>query len=267
MKKIILVAATALFAFLAKAQQKEGKVTYVRTAQMQLRLADNDQMEQQIPKTRTDNFELSFANNQSLWKQAEKENEDNDNISSGGMRVQMIVAGSDDVLYNNFDTRKKVELRVMFDKKFIIDDSIRPLKWKMGEETKTILNHLCRKATAVNYSKRMMMNVDNGKVERKEIDDTSAITAWFTTDRPVSAGPAEYQGQLPGLILAMDVNDGRQVFKALNIAEKADVASIKEPQGKIHYTPEEFKKERDKMMEEMQKNMQGGGGNRQIRIN
>ena len=104
----------------------------------------------------------------------------------------------------------------------------------------------------------MMMNMDNGKMERKEVEDTSNIVAWFTTDIPVSAGPAEFQGQLPGLILEMDIHDGRQVYKALSISEKADVASIKEPSGKKHYTPDEFNKEREKMMDEMQKNNQGG---------
>ena len=63
----------------------------------------------------------------------------------------------------------------------------------------------------------------------------------------------------------MDVNNGRQIFKALEITPKADVASIKEPQGKKRYTPEEFRKERDKMLDEMQKNNQGG--NRIIRMN
>ncbi len=109
------------------------------------------------------------------------------------------------------------------------------------------------------------MTMDNGKMERKEIEDTSAIVAWFATDIPVAAGPAEYQGQLPGLILEMDVANGRQTFKAIDISAKADIAVIKAPTGKKHYTPEEFRKERDKMMDEMQRN--NGGGNRQIRIN
>src|SRR5205814_3041377 len=104
-----------------------------------------------IPKTRTDKFELVFGNNQSLWKQAEQDNQDDGNPDGGGMQMRVVVAGSDDVLYTNFDEGKSVELRELFDKKFIVDDSIRPLKWKMSEETKTILNHLCRKAIAVRY--------------------------------------------------------------------------------------------------------------------
>ena len=177
----------------------------------------------------------------------------------------MVVAGNNDVLYNNFDSRKSVEKGELFDKTFIIDDSIRSLKWKMTGETKTILGLPCMKATASNIRKRTMINMDNGEMERKEIEDTANIVAWFTSGIPVSAGPAEYQGQLPGLILEMDIKDGTQVFKATSIAEKAELTAIKAPSGKKRYTPEEFRKEREKMMEEMNRNNQGG--NRIIRMN
>ncbi len=266
MKRIMISSCVFLTACLVQAQQKEGTVTYERTSQVQIRINDMPGgMEQQMPKTRTDKFELVFGNNQSLWKAAEQDN-DNDNVAGGdGMQIRMIVAGNDDVLYNNFDTRKKVEKRELFDKSFIIDDSINSLKWKMSGETKMILNMPCMKATATRISTRTMMNVDNGKMEKKEIQDTSNITAWFTSSIPVSAGPAEYQGQLPGLILEMDINNGRQTFKALAFQEKADMAIIKEPTGKKHCTPDEFKKERDKMLDEMQRNNQGG--QRVIRMN
>lgn len=270
MKKILIAGCVFLTTTIVHAQQKEGRVTYERTMQMQIRINDghgDDEMQNMLPKQRKDNFELTFGNNQSLWKQAEQEDNDASSFNSegGGMQIRMIGGGTDDVLYNNFETRKRTEQRDVFDKKFIIDDSIRSLKWKMTAETKTILNHNCMKATATQISKRMQMTIDNGKMERKEIEDTSNIIAWFATDIPVSAGPAEYQGQLPGLILEMDVSNGRQIFKALEISPKADLASIKEPTGKKHYTPDEFRKERDKMMDEMQRN--NGGGNRQIRIN
>lgn len=265
MKKILVSASVLLWAIVLQAQQKQGKLTYERTAQVRINIAEGHQAEQSQAQTRVDKFELIFGNNQSLWKQAEKENEEADNINTDGMQIRVMVAGSDDVLYNNFTNAKRVEQRVFLDKKFIVDDSIRSLKWKIGEETKTILNHVCRKATTVNVSKRMTMTVDNGEMQRKEIDDTANITAWFTSDIPVAAGPAEFQGQLPGLILALDVNNGRVVYKAIEISEKADLASIKEPVGKKHYTPEAYRKEREKMMDEMQRN--NAGGNRQIRIN
>src|SRR5258706_11441216 len=121
----------------------------------------------------------------------------------------------------------------------------------MTGETKSILNHNCMKAQATRISTQTRMTMDNGKMERKEVQDTANIVAWFASDIPVSAGPAEYQGQLPGLILEMDVNNGRQSFTASSISEKADLAIIKEPTGKKHYTPDEFRKEREKMMKEM----------------
>jgi GLPGLI family protein len=134
----------------------------------------------------------------------------------------------------------------------------------MTGETKAILNHNCMKATATQTSSSTRMTMDNGKMERKVVEDTSLVVAWFASDIPVSAGPAEYQGQLPGLILEMDVASGRQTFRATEISAKADLASIKAPTGKKHYTREEFRKEVDKMMDEMQRN--NGGPGRTIRI-
>ena len=263
MKKVLIAGFVLLTATMIQAQQKEGKVTYVRVSQIQIRINNgNEEMENMLPKTRTENFELTFGNKQSIWKQAEKEAED-DGGAGGGMQIRMFTGSTDDMMYNNFETGKKTEQREIFDKKFIIDDSIRPLKWKMTGETKTILNHNCVKATATQTSSRMQMIMDNGKMERKQVEDTSNIIAWFATDIPVSAGPAEYQGQLPGLILEMDVANGRQTFKAIEISAKADLASIKEPTGKKHYTRDEFRKEVDKMMGEMQQN---NGGNMQFRV-
>jgi len=245
------------------AQQTQGKVTYTRTVKLQMSFAGMPGgMEQQLPSSRTDKYELAFANNQSLWKQGEQEPEEEQTMGGEGMQIRMVVAGSNDVLYCNFDNSRRVEKRELFDKIFIVDDTITKLKWKMTGESKTILNHQCMKAEAVRISKRMTMNMDNGKMERKEIDDTAKIVAWFAMDIPVSAGPSEFQGQLPGLILELDVRNGDQVYMATSIAESTDPGVIKEPTGKKKYTQEEFKKERDKMLEEMNRN--NGGGNRRV---
>jgi GLPGLI family protein len=260
MKKILIACCALITATIVQAQQKEGKVTYERVSKIQISINDgNEEIQNMMPKTRTENFELIFGNNQSLWKQVEKEAEDDGDMGGGGVQIRMIGGGADDVLYNNFETGKKTEQRDMFEKKFIIDDSIRPLKWKMTGETKSILNHNCMKATATQTSSSTRMTVDNGKMERKLVQDTSLIVAWFASDIPVSAGPAEYQGQLPGLILELDVADGRQTFKAIEISPKAELALIKEPTGKKHYTREEYRKEVDKMMDEMQRNNGGPG--------
>jgi len=268
MKKILTASLVLLAGSAVYGQQKEGKVLYERTTQMQINFQGaNDEMQRMIPRSRSDKFELSFGNNLSLWKSAPQDNEDESLTQSdgGGFQIRMVVQGANDVLFNNFDKGTRTEQREMMDKKFIIDDSIRPLKWKMTGETKSILDHNCMKATATQISQRMMMSMNNGEMKRNEVSDTSTIVAWIASDIPVSAGPAEYQGQLPGLILEMDINNGRQIYKALNISPKVDLATIKEPTGKRHYTPDEFKKERMKMMDEMQRN--AGPGTRVIRMN
>ena len=173
MKKLLIAGCAFLSLTVAMAQQKQGFISFERTSKIQISFSDThgSGMEQQMPKTRTDKFELTFGNNQSLWKAAETDDETNDVRSGdgGGMQIRMVVAGNNDVLYNNFETGKKVEKRELFDKNFIIDDTISKLKWKMTGETKTILNQPCMKATTQTIRSRTMMNMDNGKMERKEI--------------------------------------------------------------------------------------------------
>src|SRR5690242_6424772 len=144
MKRILIAGWGLCLAGFSFAQQKEGKVTYERTTQMQMNLnfgPGHEDMSQMVPKSRTDKFELTFGNNQSLWRQAEQENNNDDNtFGGGGMQIKMFVAGSDDIMYCNFDAAKRVEQREIFDKKFIVEDSIRPLKWKLSDETKMVLN-------------------------------------------------------------------------------------------------------------------------------
>lgn len=267
MKKILLFGLVTVGGHLTYAQQTTGKLVYERVSQMQITLSDDQASEHirnMLPRTRTENFELTFGNNQSLWKQSEKEMEEPTVFGDGAIQIRTASFGSDDVLYYNFDSKTRVERRELFDKTFIVDDSIRSLKWKMTGETKDILGHKCMKATSTQISKRTQMVMNDGAMEKKEIDDTSVVIAWFATDIPVQAGPAEYQGQLPGLILEMDIANGRQTFKALNISKDADIAQIKAPTGKKRYTADEFQKERNKMFEQMQKN--GNGPGRVMRV-
>ncbi len=101
----------------------------------------------------------------------------------------------------------------------------------------------------------------NGEVKREEVPDTSNITAWFTLAIPVAVSP-EFQGQLPGLILAIDINNGRTVYKAIEVSPKVDLAILKEPKDGKKITPKEFADERTKLMKDMQRN----GPGRTIRI-
>jgi len=263
MKKLFVAGICLLMITALQAQQKEGKVIYERTMQMQIKIND-ERLEQMMPKSRTDKFEMSFGNNQSLYKHVDDDDQ-TDEVGGNGMQIKMVGPGMDDIIYCNYDNSIRTEQRELMGKKFLVSDSIRKLNWKLGDDTKTIAGYNCRKATAQRFGKRMTMNMDNGVMEKKEINDTTNIVAWFTTDIPVSAGP-EVPGQLPGLILALDMNDGRMTYVATSVTPKVDLASIKEPTKGKKVTQTDITAERNKMMDEMQKNNMGGPGQRVIRV-
>ena len=222
MKKILLTGIPVLFTCYVQAQQTSGTVTYERTMHMQMHIVDDQQGEQMLPRTRTDKFTLDFGNNKSLYKHADDDLQTSEMDGGGnGVQIRMIAPGVDDITYCDFNTMKTVEQREMFGKKFIVTDSIHKLNWKLTGNTQTLLGHLCQEAIAQKPTRHMSMNIDNGKMEQKETTDTVTITAWFTTDIPAPVGP-EVQGQLPGLILSLDLGDGRTTYKALSINDKGN---------------------------------------------
>lgn len=260
MKKI-LFSLLLVSAFAAQAQMKEGKVVYERSMQMRIR-GMSTEAAAIVPESRKDNFELMFGNNQSLWQVIPGEDGNNSTFSGPGMVIR--IAGNTDVIYTNFSTNKRVDQRDIMDREYLVEDTLRKLQWKISDETKSMLGYTARKAVAQRVAPQLRTTMENGQMKREETMDTSVIVAWFTSDIPVPAGPPEFGGQLPGLILELNVNNGRQIYKALEISPKVNVAQIKEPKGGKRMTSAEFIKEREKLMEEMRKN--NPGGNR-IRMN
>ena len=266
MKKTFLLSGLVLLSTIVFGQLDKGKIVFERTMQLQIRIADdNPAFQNMIPKERKDRFELLFAGGKSLWLPAEDENPNEDmNFSDGGgARIVMRMPGSEDISYHNMDESKKVEQRELGGKTYIVADSIRKMNWKLAGETKTILGYNCMKATSQQTQQNMRMNMDNGKTTREAVTDTLNIVAWFTNEIPGSFGPDSYQGQLPGTILEIDVNNGRTNFKAITVSEKTDVAKIKEPTKGKKMTPDEFNKEREQLYKDMQQN---GGGNMRVNI-
>ena len=259
MKKIIALA-TLLISIFAHSQVKEGKIIYERVMQLPTRMMNVDPaIAAQIPKSRTDQYELLFGNNQSLLQFLPNiNNEDQSTFSGGGGTVVLRFAGgNNDIVFHNFTSQTKVEQREVFDRSFLVTDSIRKLNWKLTEESKTILNYKVQKATSTRIGTRPRMTMENGQMKREEFPDTAKIIAWFTTDIPVPAGP-DFQGQLPGAILEVDIDNGQTVYRAIEVSGKVSLNKIKEPKDGKKLTAAEFTKEREKLMEEMRKNMPNG---------
>lgn len=267
MKRIWIGCLTLLAAGVAQAQQKEGKIIYERTVEMQIRLEGMpEEMQRQVPRTRTEKIEVLFANNQSIRRVLPPEETDeqafNNTVGEGRSFQFRMITPADDITFTDLAKGAVTEQRDLGTKKYLITDSIRKLNWKLTGETRTILGYTCQQAIAQRTGTRMQTSMMNGQVKREEVADTSNITAWFTLAVPVPAGP-EMQGQLPGLILAIDINNGRTVYKAVELTPKADLAAIKEPKTGKKISQKEFNDERMKMFQEMQRN---NGGRGTIRI-
>jgi GLPGLI family protein len=259
MKKMIILAAL-LISFFTQAQVKEGKIIYERVMQLPTRMLNVDPaIAAQMPKARTDQYELLFGNNQSLLQFLPNiNNEDQTTFSGGGGTVVMRFAGgTNDVVFHNFTNQTRIDQREVFDRSFLVSDSIRKLNWKLTEETKTILGYKVQKATSTRIGTRPRMTMENGQMKREDFPDTAKITVWFTTDIPVPTGP-DFQGQLPGAILEADIDNGQTVYRAIDVSNKVSLNKIKEPKDGKKLTAAEFAIERDKLMEEMRKNMPNG---------
>lgn len=240
----------------AQAQQQQGRVVYEFTRQLQMHIAGSDGMEQQLPRTRVFKIEVLFGNNQMLRRQLEDDNAMSDfPQNENGIQIRTFGMGDDDITWCNFAEGREVEQREFATKQYLVTDSVRKLSWKLTGETQTILGYPCQQATTTRIAKRRMMTMENGSMSSKEIPDTNLITVWFTPAIPVPAGP-DFQGQLPGLILQIDIN-GSLTYKAIEISPKVDMASIKEPKSGKKITAEDFEKEREKTMQEMQRNGRG----------
>ncbi|HEX6428927.1 MAG TPA: GLPGLI family protein [Niastella sp.] len=261
--KTIYFLAGLLIVIHTRAQQQTGRVVYEFTRQMQIHMAGmREGMEQAPPPPHAHviKLEVLFGNNQML-RRALEDNTMNDFPSNeGGVQIRAFGMGDDDITWINFAEGRKVEQKEFAAKQYLVTDSVRKLNWKLTGETKNILGYTCQQAVTTRLSKRSMINMDNGVMTKKEVPDTSRVVAWFTPVIPVPAGP-DYEGQLPGLILQVDIN-GNTTYKAIEVSQKADVAAIKEPKKGKKVTAAEFNKERDNAMVDMQRN----GGRRAMHI-
>jgi GLPGLI family protein len=101
-------------------------------------------------------------------------------------------------IVNNLEEQTYLKYMDQMGKTYQVRDTPNPPKWRIMNEIRDILGHMCMKAVAE----------DSVKGQK--------ITAWFASDIPVPVGPEEQYG-LPGLILAYDVNDGMLIVEAEKI--------------------------------------------------
>lgn len=260
--KFRLMVVAMLSGIWAMAQVKEGRVIYERKLNMHKDLpADADQFRAMVPEFVTAKMELLFNATQSLFHVLPNEDEEMPQPGGEGNRFNFRFGGMDAETFRDYDKESITEARELGPKKYIIDDTLRPMKWKLEEDTMTILGYLCHKATS-SVQMRMM-----GPRFRPPGSDTAQNTnqppkeqplvAWYTEAIESPAGPENYYG-LPGLILKTDLNNGSAVYTAQSI-QPLGKSQVKEPTDGKKITRSEYRK----MIEEQMRSMGGrppGGG-------
>lgn len=201
MKKILLLFLVSFLAANAYAQQ-EGIVHFTRTTywtklNSQLTFLSKQEKERQAYMwgNRDDWKEytvLYFNDHASKYTHSdEKPNED---MGYEWRKEQLVIM-------RDFEKNTLTDLVEIASKKYVVQDTLSPQKWRVLNDLKEVAGHICMKATKEDTVKKQK------------------IVAWFAQDIPASVGPERTYG-LPGMILELDLNDGAVVITASRIEAK-----------------------------------------------
>jgi GLPGLI family protein len=237
--KNVLLAAALLVPFLAWSQATEGSITYAEEVKIRIDLPEEDRpMRAQMPNSHTVQWVLNFKGETSLFREPENDEaaETTHEAENEGATIRMVMTRPELRIFKNLEEDRKVESREFMGRKFLIRGELKPLPWKISGERREILGYDCQKAV---------------------LQDTSRqVEAWFATALPISNGPLEF-GQLPGMILALHMENGDRVITATKVELKPlPKDAIEEPTKGKEVTQEEFNRIRDEKLKEM--GAQGG---------
>jgi GLPGLI family protein len=216
--------------------QTEGHIIYEVKINLHRTLPkDREDMKAMIPEYRTNQDQLFFNASESLYKPVE-EDDDADLDNGGGVRMRMMRPNN--IIYIDQAASKRIMEQEFMGKKYLIEDSLKVMPWKFGDETKEVKGYLCRQASFYNE-------------ERKQ-----TVVAWYTDKLRPFLGPENYN-TLPGAVLEVNINDGERIISAKSMALRAlKKNELKPPSGGTKITEAELRK---KISEQMERRRAEGG--------
>lgn len=138
----------------------------------------SEQIKKAIPQFKTDYFNFEFDGEQSIYKPGKEVA-----VKSGFFGG---TPASDNIVYSNYNTGKFVAQKSVFEKTFLLQDSLRNAKWKITNDFREIAGFNCRRATTI-------------------IMDSVFVVAFYTDEIMIPGGPESF-GNLPGMILGLVIN-------------------------------------------------------------
>lgn len=149
-----------------------------------------EQMKKTTPEYITNYFNYEFNKDLSIYAPGR---ESNDKPSS-----MLGLPATDNEVYSNYKTRKYIAHKNVFEKTFLIEDSLRNATWKITNDFRKIAGFNCRRATTI-------------------IMDSIFVVAFYTDEIMISGGPESFNG-LPGMILGLVINRLHTTWYATKVA-------------------------------------------------
>jgi GLPGLI family protein len=135
-----------------------------------------DNLKKSIPKYKTDIFELFFNDKIAVYKPAP------DGISESKMMMGNTPAERN-IVYSDFEKDSSISEKKVYEKTYLIKDSLRKHEWKITEEFRKIAGYNCRRAETI-------------------IQDSIYVVAFYADGIIAPGGPEGFNG-LPGMILGV----------------------------------------------------------------
>jgi len=162
-----------------------GRVEYERKVNLWAQIDDNDWdndedwktlMRKIYPQFKSTYFNLEFNGDRTLFQPGRE------NPANNG-RFSYEEPGETNTVFNDLAKELTTSQKNVFEEKFLVQDSIRQIQWKITDETRNIAGFECRRANAI-------------------IMDSIYVVAFYTDAITTTGGPESFTG-LPGMILGV----------------------------------------------------------------
>src|SRR5690348_12278557 len=183
MKKLLLIPILFFLYHQMDAQAiflSKGKIEFEKRTNVWADLKGSfaEELKKSIPQFRTSYFDLIFDGDKTIYKPGRE---------STDRPVSFFNApANENIIYSNFAAGLYVAQKDVFDKTFLITDSLRHAEWKITNDFREIAGFNCRRATTI-------------------IMDSVFVVAFYTDEIMIPGGPESFNG-LPGMILGLVIN-------------------------------------------------------------
>lgn len=245
MKKLVLTVLSTVCIIAAFSQsdnaeiRNQGIVTYEEVVKFNIEIDGiPEELKDQMPKENQSLKVLYFNEEVSRYENIEVEDDELIEDEMEGGTVKVVMSQPENIVYRDFKNRKMIFQTDFMTRIFLIESDFPKDEWKLTGNRKMILDYPCEEA-----------------IKQDSVQKTSV---WFTPAIGVSSGPDEY-GNLPGLVLAVDINDGERSITAKSVKfEPVEPEKLKKPTKGKKVTQEKFESIVDEKNREM--GGEGSGG-------